>query len=89
MTIQAGCSGQKKGITFTKGQVSEVVAGASGPEVKFKDQILDEDVSNSVDLVVLASPPGVRPGQFAEAVAKGKLEERRREAILGRISGVV
>jgi len=48
-------SGQKKGITFTKGQVSEVVAGASGPEVKFKDQILDEDVSNSVDLVVLAT----------------------------------
>ena len=48
-------SGQKKGITFTKGQVSEVVAGASGPEVKFKDLILDEDVNNSVDLVVLAT----------------------------------
>jgi quinone-modifying oxidoreductase subunit QmoB len=48
-------SGQQKGITFTKGTVSEVVAGASGPEVKFKDLILDQDVSNAVDLVVLAT----------------------------------
>ena len=48
-------SGQQKGITFTKGEVSEVSAGGNGLTVNFKDLILGEDVSDSVDLVVLAT----------------------------------
>ena len=63
-------SGQQKGVTFTKGEVSEVVAGASGPEVKFKDLILDEDVSNSVDLVVLATGQVPNSGLDIEEVGQ-------------------
>jgi quinone-modifying oxidoreductase subunit QmoB len=48
-------SGQQKGVTFTKGTVSEVSAGGNGLTVNFKDLILGEDVSDSVDLVVLAT----------------------------------
>ena len=48
-------SGQKKGITFTKGSVSEVTVGANGPEVKFNDLILDQEVNEKADLVVLAT----------------------------------
>jgi quinone-modifying oxidoreductase subunit QmoB len=48
-------SGQQKGITFTKGTVNEVTAGSNGLTVSFKDLILDQDVSDSVDLVVLAT----------------------------------
>jgi quinone-modifying oxidoreductase subunit QmoB len=48
-------SGQQKGITFTKGAVSEVTVGANGPEVKFNDLILDQEVNEKADLVVLAT----------------------------------
>jgi quinone-modifying oxidoreductase subunit QmoB len=48
-------SGQQKGITFTKGSVSEVTAGGNGLTVNFKDLILDQDVSDNADLVVLAT----------------------------------
>jgi quinone-modifying oxidoreductase subunit QmoB len=48
-------SGQKKGITFTKGEVSEVTVGANGPEVKFNDLILAQEVNEKADLVVLAT----------------------------------
>ncbi len=48
-------SGQKKGVVFTKGAVSEVTDGSGGPTVKFKDLILDEDVEENADLVVLAT----------------------------------
>ena len=45
-------AGQDKMITFSKGQVSEVVPGDS-LEVKFQDLILDEETSMQADLVVL------------------------------------
>ncbi|WP_275098601.1 hydrogenase iron-sulfur subunit [Sedimenticola hydrogenitrophicus] len=45
-------AGQEKMITFSKGQVSEVVPGDS-LEVKFQDLILDEETSMQADLVVL------------------------------------
>jgi len=48
-------SGQQKGITFTKGSVSEVTVGANGPEVKFNDLILAQEVNEKADLVVLAT----------------------------------
>ncbi len=54
-------SGQRKGITFTKGEVSEVVESGGSLEVKFRDLILAEDTSEKVDLVVLAT------GQVANA----------------------
>jgi quinone-modifying oxidoreductase subunit QmoB len=45
---------QQKQVTFSKGQVSEVVPGAS-LKVKFKDLILNEDAEMECDLVVLAT----------------------------------
>jgi len=48
-------SGQQKGITFTKGSVSEVTVCASGPEVMFNDLILAQEVNEKADLVVLAT----------------------------------
>ena len=45
---------QQKQVTFSKGQVSEVVPGAS-LTVKFKDLILNEDTQMECDLVVLAT----------------------------------
>ena len=55
-------SGQNKGVTFRKGVASEVVDG-SNPTVKFKDLILDEDISEEVDMVVLAT--GLQPPDSA------------------------
>jgi quinone-modifying oxidoreductase, subunit QmoB len=48
-------SGQKKGVIFSKGVVSEVAPGDGALEVKFKDLILDEEVTAQADLVVLAT----------------------------------
>ncbi|MFV2055276.1 MAG: hydrogenase iron-sulfur subunit [Thiohalomonadales bacterium] len=47
-------SGQDMGVTFTKGQVSEVIAG-DRLTIKLKDLILDSEVEESADLVVLAT----------------------------------
>ncbi|CAK0753991.1 quinone-modifying oxidoreductase, subunit QmoB [Gammaproteobacteria bacterium] len=54
-------SGQKKGISFSKGTVTRVTQGPSGPVVHFHDEILNDDVNLPVDLVVLAT------GQVANA----------------------
>ncbi len=54
-------SGQRKGVTFTKGVVSGVSQQGRGPVVAFHDEILNEDVNLDVDLVVLAT------GQVANA----------------------
>ncbi|MBI4937650.1 MAG: CoB--CoM heterodisulfide reductase iron-sulfur subunit A family protein, partial [Nitrosomonadales bacterium] len=48
-------SGQDKGVTFTKGAVSDVAVNGNTCTVKFKDLILDEDSSIEADLVVLAT----------------------------------
>jgi len=48
-------SGQQKGITFTKGSVSEVTVNGGSAQVSFKDLILDQEVNASADLVVLAT----------------------------------
>jgi len=45
-------SAQKKGVTFTKGWPKEVAASG---ELKFKDVILNEDVTTTPDLIVLAT----------------------------------
>lgn len=48
-------SAQRHGITFVKGVASELNAGTSHLTVKFKDLILDEEVSHQTDLIVLAT----------------------------------
>jgi quinone-modifying oxidoreductase subunit QmoB len=48
-------SGQQKGVIFTKGTVIEVSPGGGGLQVRFKDLILDQDVTDTADLVVLAT----------------------------------
>jgi quinone-modifying oxidoreductase subunit QmoB len=45
-------SAQKRGVTFTKGWPKEVSAGG---ELKFKDVILNEEVTLTPDLIVLAT----------------------------------
>ena len=69
-------SGQKKGVIFTKGVVSEVVPGNGAMVVNFKDLILDEDASVEADLVVLATGmvPNSGPDPYAEAPAEGEAE---------------
>lgn len=59
-------SGQNKGVIFRKGIASEVSASGN-PVVKFKDLILDEDVSEEVDLVVLATGMVPNAGQPTRA----------------------
>ena len=48
-------SAQRKGVTFTKGKVTQVNAEGGGCSVNFRDLILDTDTSLSADLVVLAT----------------------------------
>ncbi len=48
-------SGQRKGITFTKGEVNSVEAASGRLNVRFKDLILNEDTAEQADLVVLAT----------------------------------
>ncbi len=59
-------SGQNNMITFRKGIASEVVTGGD-LEVKFKDMILDEDTSETADLVVLdvGMVPNTGPDPYA------------------------
>ncbi len=48
-------SAQRKGVTFTKGQVREVQTANGALVVKFRDMILDDDAEARADLVVLAT----------------------------------
>ncbi len=61
-------SGQMKGVTFTKGTVTGVKANGAGAQVSFKDEILNEDVVESADLVVLAT--GMIPNSGVDIEAK-------------------
>jgi quinone-modifying oxidoreductase subunit QmoB len=67
-------SGQEKGITFSKGKVSEVAPGAGSVTVKFKDLILNDDVSMEADLVVLATGMVPNSGVDIEAPADAPVE---------------
>ena len=81
-------NGQNKGVTFSKGLVSEVAPGSGGLTVKFKDLILDEDTSMHADLVVLATGMVPNSGVDIELVAPvaedeenaGSQEEKKEEA---------
>nr|VFJ59160.1 MAG: putative adenylylsulfate reductase-associated electron transfer protein QmoB [Candidatus Kentron sp. DK] len=81
-------AGQEKGVTFSKGIVSEVAAGGGNLTVKFKDLILDEDASMQADLVVLATGMVPNSGIDIELVAppvdeeeEKRLKERSEEEI--------
>jgi quinone-modifying oxidoreductase subunit QmoB len=65
-------SGQNKGVTFTKGIVSEVTADL---KVKLKDLILDEEIEEQADLVVLATGQVPNSGINIDAIASDDDEE--------------
>ncbi|MBT8420377.1 MAG: FAD-dependent oxidoreductase, partial [Gammaproteobacteria bacterium] len=71
-------NGQEKGVTFSKGIVSEVAPGSGGLTVKFKDLILDEDSSIQADLVVLATGMVPNAGVDIELVAPALTEEQEK-----------
>jgi len=56
-------SAQLKGITFTKGTVSQIQPENGKLTVEFRDRILANDVSASVDMVVLATGQIPNSGQ--------------------------
>jgi len=75
-------SGQQKQVTFSKGQVSEVVPG-SILKVRFKDLILNEDTEIDCDLVVLATGMVANngPDPYAQlAVDEAPTEEEKAAA---------
>lgn len=72
-------SGQDKGVTFTKGKVSEVAANGSNLAVKFKDLILDEEVNLETDLVVLATGMVPNSGVNIEAIPVVLEEDKGKE----------
>jgi len=70
-------SAQNKGVTFTKGWPKEV--SASG-ELKFKDVILNEEVTTTPDLIVLATGQVANSGVNIDEVAQdepGKWEQNK------------
>ncbi len=73
-------AGQEKMVTFSKGEVSEVVPGDS-LEVKFKDLILDEETSMQADLVVLdvGMMPNSGPDPYAVPKVIDEDEEKTEE----------
>jgi quinone-modifying oxidoreductase subunit QmoB len=68
-------NGQEKGITFTKGSVSEVVPGSGNITVKFKDLILNEETAYEADLVVLAT--GMVPNSGVNVEISATEEEEK------------
>ncbi len=68
-------SAQQKGVTFTKGGVSEVISDNGALDVKFKDLILDEDTSEKADLVVLATGQVPNSGVDMEAQLEAEAEK--------------
>jgi len=77
-------SGQDKGVTFTKGNVSEVSSEGDSLAVKFKDLILNEDAQENVDLVVLATGmvPNSGPNIDSELTEEEKNAEEKPISIL-------
>jgi quinone-modifying oxidoreductase subunit QmoB len=67
-------NGQKKGVTFSKGTVSGVTQGPSGPVVKFQDEILNDSVELPVDLVVLATGQVANAGVDIDAMTAPQVE---------------
>ncbi|MCK5717167.1 MAG: hydrogenase iron-sulfur subunit [Thiomargarita sp.] len=73
-------NGQDKGVTFTKGIVSEVVSEAGKVSVKFKDLILNEEVDLESDLVVLATGMVANSGIDSEILLTEEDEKTEEKA---------
>ncbi len=65
-------SAQRKGVIFTKGKASEVDGSLN---VKFKDLILNEEVTTQPDLVVLATGQVANAGVDIEAVPQDEPDQ--------------
>ncbi|MCP5279606.1 MAG: hydrogenase iron-sulfur subunit [Thiobacillus sp.] len=63
-------SAQNRGVIFSKGVVSEVVANGNSCTVKFKDLILNENTAAEADLVVLATGAVPNSGPDLDALAE-------------------
>nr|VFJ97938.1 MAG: putative adenylylsulfate reductase-associated electron transfer protein QmoB [Candidatus Kentron sp. H]VFJ98321.1 MAG: putative adenylylsulfate reductase-associated electron transfer protein QmoB [Candidatus Kentron sp. H]VFK03400.1 MAG: putative adenylylsulfate reductase-associated electron transfer protein QmoB [Candidatus Kentron sp. H] len=81
-------AGQEKGVTFSKGSISNIAPSSGGLAVKFKDLILDEDTTMQADLVVLATGMVPNAGVDIELIAppvdeeeEKRLKERSEEEI--------
>jgi quinone-modifying oxidoreductase subunit QmoB len=74
-------SGQQKGITFTKGAVSEVSANGNGLQVRFKDLILDQEINENADLVVLATGLVPNSGVDIDLPVTADAEEELEEGV--------
>ncbi len=74
-------AGQKKGIIFTKSNVSTIDASGNDLTINFKDVILNEELSMPADLVVLATgqEPNSGPNPYALDEAKKAAEEAGEE----------
>jgi quinone-modifying oxidoreductase, subunit QmoB len=74
-------AGQKKGIIFTKSNVSTIDASGSDLTINFKDVILNEELSMPADLVVLATgqEPNSGPHPYALQEAKEAAEKAGEE----------
>jgi len=70
-------NGQQKGVTFTKGVASEVVQSDGNLTLKFKDLILDDEISYDTDLVVLATGMVANSGVNIEETAATDEEEEK------------
>jgi quinone-modifying oxidoreductase subunit QmoB len=73
-------SGQRKGVIFTKGAVSEVVPQNGSLAVKLRDLILDQDTTIDADLVVLAT--GQVPNSGVNIEAEGEQGGNGKTSIL-------
>lgn len=78
-------SGQKKGVIFTKGLVSEVIPQDGTLEVRFKDLILDEETATQADLVVLATGMVANSGVNIETVAEAAEQGEKKGNEDGRV----
>ncbi len=75
-------SGQQQMVTFAKGEVREVSSGGNGASVRFKDLILDEDVSVDADLVVLdlGMVPNSGPDPYADSESQEGMSDEEKAA---------
>jgi len=81
-------AGQEAQVTFSKGDVSEVVPG-SDLKVKFKDLILNEDTEMDCDLAVLATGmvANTGPDPYAQLAVEEAETEEEKEAARKKLEG--
>ncbi len=76
-------AGQERGVTFSKGKVSEVQANGS-LKVNFTDLILGEETAAEADMVVLAT--GMVPNSGPDPYAQLELEQAKADGNTDRVA---